>query len=131
MCKIKLKDAHFSGPLHPGSQKCPKFRWKDNLNFGFGVTPRVFTKLMKIPISLLKKLNIRLIFLDNTLIMTSSTDEMTLTRDNLIYMWKVLGFFINIEKPVLQNTQKIELLGMEIDSVEMTLKIPQGKRMRL
>ena len=37
-------------------------------------------------------------------------------------------FLINIEKSVLQPTQKIELLGIENDSEEMTLKLPQGKK---
>ena len=37
-------------------------------------------------------------------------------------------FLINIEKSVLQPTQKIELLGIENDSEELTLKLPQGKK---
>ena len=60
--------------------------------------------------------------------MASSTDELTLVRDNLIYVWQGLGFLINIEKSVLQTNEKIELLGMEIDSVEITLRLPKGKK---
>ena len=45
--------------------------------------------------------------------MASSTDELTLVRDNLIYLWQGLGFLINIEKSVLQTNEKIELLGMD------------------
>ena len=63
--------------------------------------------------------------------MASSTDELTLVRDNLIYLWQGLGFLINIEKSVLQTNEKIELLGMEIDSVEITLRLPKGKKTRL
>lgn len=63
--------------------------------------------------------------------MASSTDELTLVRDNLICLWQGLGFLINIEKSVLQTNEKIELLGMEIDSVEITLRLPKGKKTRL
>ena len=63
--------------------------------------------------------------------MASSTDELTLVRGSLIYLWQGLGFLINIEKSVLQTTEKIELLGMEIDSVEITLRLPKGKKTRL
>ena len=136
MSKIDLKDAYFSVPLHLESLKCPKFRWKDSLyqflflSFRLDLALRAFTKLMKILISLLKKLNIHLILL-GILIMASSTNQLTLVRDNLIYLWQGLGFLNNIEKSILQTNEKIELLGMEIDSVEITLKLPQGKKTRL
>ena len=37
-------------------------------------------------------------------------------------------YLINIEKSVLRPTQKIELLGIENDPEEMTLRFPQGKK---
>ena len=68
----------------------------------FGTGPRMFTKLMKIPISLLRKLYVRLIiFLDNILLMASSKEELTLARGTQIYLLHNLGF-----------------LGMEINSIK-------------
>ena len=67
MCKLDLKDAYFSVPLDQNSRKFVRFQWKGTLYefmclcFGLGPAPRVFTKLLKIPISLLRKINIRVI----------------------------------------------------------------------
>ena len=57
MCKLNLKDASFSVPLNRNSRKFVGFQWKGTLYeficlcFGLGPAPRVFTKLLKIPIS--------------------------------------------------------------------------------
>ena len=51
--KIDLKDAYFSIPLHPETQKYVRFQWKWNLHhflylcFGLRPAPRIFTKLKK------------------------------------------------------------------------------------
>ena len=51
---------------------------------------------MKIPISLLRKLNVRLIiFLDDILIKVVSKEEMIVVRATLIYLLQGLGFLIN------------------------------------
>ena len=37
------------------------------------------------------------------------------------------GFVTNLKKSVLHSTQRIEFMGMIIDSVEMTVSLPQKK----
>ena len=60
MCKIDLKDAYFSVPLHKDSRKLVRFIWAGNLYeflclcFGLGPAPRIFTGLLKVPISVLR-----------------------------------------------------------------------------
>ena len=62
MCKLDLKDAYFLVPLGTRSRKLVRFLRKGKLYeflclaFGLGPAPRIFTKLMKVPISLLRKL---------------------------------------------------------------------------
>ena len=57
MTSIDLKDAYFTVPLSPESRKYVRFSWEGDvleficMMFGLGPTPRIFTKLMKIPIS--------------------------------------------------------------------------------
>ena len=134
MCKIDLKDAYFTIPLSEKSQKYIRFRWEGTLYeflclcFGLGPAPRIFTKLLKIPISLLRRINIRLvIFLDDVLLMAQTIEELLMSRDTLIFLFQKLGFVINLKKSVFQPTQQIEYLGLIINSQTMTLSLTQEK----
>ena len=60
-----------------------------------------------------------IIFMDDVFIMVASKEEITLARDSLIYLLQALGFF---------DPSKIKFLGVEIDSVEMTLKLLKAKK---
>ena len=52
------------------------------LCFGFSPAPLVFAKLLKVPISLLRKLNVRIkIYLDNILLIVSSLEDLLISRD--------------------------------------------------
>ena len=91
MIKIDLKDAYFSVALHRSSKKYVRFQWGGTLYefqclmFGLGPAPKIFTKLMKIPISLLRKLHIRIIiYIDDILIVASSVEEAKTARDTAI-----------------------------------------------
>ena len=81
MAKIDLKDAYFTVPVWRNNQKFLRFVWKETmyefacLPFGLASAPRVFTKLMKPVVGLLRQLGIRLIiYLDDMLIMAQSRD---------------------------------------------------------
>ena len=64
MVKIVLKEAYFSIPMHPETQKYVKFQWKGNLYqflclcFVLGPAPRIFTKLLKVLMSIQPRINI-------------------------------------------------------------------------
>ena len=45
----------------------------------------------------------------------------------MVYLLQNQGFVTNLKKSVLHPTQRIEFLGMIIDSVEMTVPLPQKK----
>lgn len=53
MCKLDLKDAYLSLPIHESSRKYLKFRWYGTiykyaaLPFGLSAAPRVFTEVLK------------------------------------------------------------------------------------
>ena len=67
MCKLDLKDAYYCVPLQKISRKYFRFHWSGNLYeflclcFGLGPAPRIFTILLKIPIVILRRINIRMI----------------------------------------------------------------------
>ena len=67
-------------------------------------------------------------FLDDILLMAASVEELTLAPDTFIYLLQNLGFLINIKKSVLQPWQTIQFLGMEINSIDTTVTLPQEKK---
>ena len=111
MCNIDLKDAYFVTPLSVESRNYVRFQWKGLpyefcfLCFEFSPAPLVFTKLSKVPISLLRKLNVRiLIYLGDILLMSSSLRDLLMARDTLIFIFQDLGFLINFKKFYLKAT---------------------------
>ena len=119
MVKLDLQDAFWSVPIHQESKKFLRFRWEGTLYefsvlaFGLGPAPRVFTKLMKVPMSILRGLNIRIIiYIDDMLIIASSLEDIVMARDTTIALLKSLGFTINKTKSCLIPLQCCEFLGM-------------------
>ena len=128
----------FFSPTKPKIQTVCKFQMEGLilsifcLCFGLGPAPRIFTRLMRILIYLLRVLYVRLItFLDDILLMASSKEELTLPRETLIHFFQNLGFLINRKNSVLEPCQNIQFWGIEIKSLEMTLTFPQEKKRRL
>ena len=112
MCKIDLKDAYFSVPLHKDSRKLVQFLWAGNLYeflclcLGLRPDPRIFTKLLKVPISVLRRLMISIIiYLDDLLVLGNSMSEIFTARDSVIFLLQHLGFVINLKKCVLDPVQ--------------------------
>ena len=67
--------------------------------FGLDPAPRVFSKLLKIPVCLLRKINIRvIIYLDDMLILSYTIREAHMSQDTVIYLLQNLGFITNIKK---------------------------------
>lgn len=95
--KIYLKNSSFSVSLNMCLQKCVRFLWSRNLYkllclcFGLGPAPKVFTKLLKIPITILRRMNTRPItdLADILLI-----EKQLLNRDALIFLLQEMGLVI-------------------------------------
>ena len=132
MVKLDLKDAYFTVPIWVKHQKF--LLWKENffefacLPFGLASAPRVFTKVMKPVVGLLRQLGIRVIvYLDDLLIMAESP-ELARTHVNLaLNLFEGPGFSVNYEKSVLVPTTSIEFLGFSVDSINLTLSLPRDK----
>ena len=134
MYKIDLNDAYFSVPLLRDSRKLVRFFWAENLYeflclcFGLGPAPRIFTKILKVPILVLRRLMIRvIIYLDDLLILGNNMSEIFMAMDSVIFLLQRLGFVINLKKCVLDPAQEIELLGLTVNSQTMALSLPEEK----
>ena len=135
MCKQDLKDAHLCVSLSQDDRKRVMFRWKGTLSqflclcFGLAPTPYVFTKLLKTPMTLLRRIGVRLvIYLDDILIIGRTREETIALRDTLILLLQCLGMVINQKKSVMTPVQEIEFLGMIVNSKEITEKTTINKR---
>ena len=135
MFKIDLKDRFFAVPLAKNSQKYVRFQWKGKLYefsclcFGLSSAPRLFTKLMKMPISVLKKLCIRIMtYLDDMLLKGATLKELITAPDTPICLLQSLGFLINIRKPIETH---IEFLGLPVNFQDMTFSLPKEKNLKI
>ena len=50
-----------------------------------------------------------------------------MSRDTTIFLLQHLGFILNMEKSILNPVQEIEFLGLIVNSVKMTLSLPEQK----
>ena len=134
MCKLDLKDAYCSLPLNPPSKKFVWFLWSGKLYeliclcFRLSPTPRIFTKLLKIPVSVLRHPNMLiLIYLDDMLLIGYTIEETLMARDKIIFLLQWLGFVLNLNKSVLTPSQIIEFLLVTVDSLITILYLPEKK----
>ena len=132
--KIDLKDAYFVIPIWKNQRKYLRFLWKDTLlefaclPFGLAVAPRLFTKVMKPVVALLRRAGIRLIiYLDDLLFMNQSQVGLEQDMATARYLLENLGFVVNFEKSCFVPTQQLEFLGFLVNSRDMTLLLPDCK----
>ena len=134
MASIDLKDAYLSVAVEAEHRKYLRFVWVDQmyefqcLPFGLSSAPRVFTKLLKPVVGLLRHQGIRLvIFLDDILVLAQSKEDLGTQMDQIAKLFNLLGFSINHEKSQLIPTQQIQYLGFLIDSQNLMIRLTQEK----
>ena len=123
-----LREKYFSVPLNKNSQKFVRFQCSGNLYeflclcFGLRLAPRIFTELLKVPIAVLRRVNIRIIaYLNDMLLMGRMLPKMFMARDILTFLLQHFGFAINFKKSVRHPVKQNEFLGLVIDTEKMTL----------
>ena len=90
--------------------------------------PRVFTKILKPAIGLLRKQGVRLIiYLDDFLLMASTEKTLSYHVTLMLTLLKMLGFVVNYQKSQLNPSQSIEFLGFRINSITHQPSIGQSK----
>ena len=134
LVKVDLKDAYLTVPIWEKHQKYLRFLWRDSLlefaclPFGLASAPRVFTKLLKSVLSVLRQRGIRLIaYLEDFLIMAESKQLALQHAATTLNILEGLGFVINYQKSLLIPSQQIEFLGYMVNSVSMSLTLPKDK----
>ena len=134
MAKVDLKDAFLMVSLAPQSRHLFLFKMERNtyqfncLSFGLCTVPRVFTRVLKPAIEMLRSLGIRLvIYMDDILLIASSEQQLSEHIQITLFLLENMGFIINNKKSFLTPTQNIEFLGIAVNSSSMDLKLKSGR----
>ena len=134
LAKVDLKDAFFMIPMAQQHRHLLLFTTGTEtfqfncLPFGLCTAPRVFTKLLKPAIELLRATGIRLvIYMDDMLVMAHSNQMLREHVYQVLFLLENLGFIINSKKSLLSSIQEIEFLGMIVNSQTMEIKLPGQK----
>ncbi|KAN0018573.1 hypothetical protein ACTFIU_011191 [Dictyostelium citrinum] len=135
MVKLDIKKAYLHVLVDPHYRDLFRFVWKGvhyrwkTMPFGLSTAPRIFTMLLRPVLRMLRELNISVIaYLDDLLIVGSTKEECLSNLDKTMKLLVKLGFKLNLEKSVLEPTQSITFLGLQIDSVSMQLLVPKEKK---
>ena len=109
IASIDLVDAYFNIGVHPSHQKFLRFFWESQcyqyvcLPFGLKSSPRIFSKIVKVAITFLRRtFNIFLTsYLDDILIMAPTYEECMKSLNTVFLVMSALGFGVSIEKSIL------------------------------
>ena len=134
MASIDLKDAYYAVPIAEEHRKYLKFMFKGQLyRFkcfvnGLAPCPRIFTKLLKVPFSHLRKDgHLSVAYIDDTFLQGEDIEDCQKNIRDTVCLLSDLGFVIHPEKSVLEPTQEIEFLGFLLNSVSMRVSISEHK----
>ena len=134
LASIDLKHAYFSVPVCREDRSWLKFPWNGViwqftcLPQGFSSSPRLFTKLLKVPFSHFRALGIlTTIYIDDCLVIADSREKLLTDVMYIVTTLDHLGFTINLDKSELQPSHKIAFLGFVLNSSDMTIKLTPSK----
>lgn len=134
MVSIDLRDAFLSVPVHNDSKPflCFKFEGDvfnfNTLPFGMTSSPRIFSKVLRVPIVYLRSLGFKISFyLDDIFIAANSYSLLQSQLSSTLNLLISLGFTPNYEKSNLIPSRTLTHLGFVLNSSSMMISIPNDK----
>ena len=136
--KVDLKHAYRSVGISEKSQLATGLQWefkgktiymKDTkLPFGARLSPGIFHRITQAVKRIMarKGYDLLIVYLDDFLLISNSKEACAEALSVLISLLLKLGFSIHWGK-VVDPTQKITFLGVELDSVQMSMRLPHDK----
>ena len=135
---IDLSDAYFHILVHKRDRKFLRFQWGGQtfqfcaLPFGLSLAPWAFTRVVREFLLRLRSLGIRIhAFLDDWLILASSQVLCQQNVEASLDLARSLGFRPNLQKSDLTPSQQFVFLGMDFDTISMTVAPSQDRLHRL
>ncbi len=138
MGSIDFKNAYYAVPIAKRHRKYLRFQWNQNtFQFtvfpqGLSTVPRAFTKIMKPPFAFLREKGFTLLgYIDDTILIESSANQLNVATQAALDLFTNLGLTINYKKSVLHPSTSIEYLGFILDSVSMTVRLADRKKVKI
>ena len=139
MAKIDLKSAYRSVALHPSQysytglqwtfkgEQTPRFLVDTRLPFGARLSPSHFHRLTQAVQRMIQRRNINcIVYLDDFLITSPTFDQCKSDLSTVISLLRSLGWSIAWNK-VTGPSQTLTFLGIDINTINMSLSLPQAK----
>ena len=131
MLSFDIKDGFYHVPIHPAFRRFFAFRLGDEvlqfaaLSMGWTRSPWVFTKLMRVVVRALRARGVRVLpYVDDFLILQSTRWRALRARAIVTCMLQRLGLHRSPTKGVWEPTQRIDHLGMTIDTARGLFMVP-------
>ena len=140
--KVDLKSAHRTVPIIKHSQRFTGLQWQfgdrniylrdTRLPFGSKLPPGIFHRLTQAVRRMFRRhgLAATVVYLDDFFIKADTFEQCLVALNWTITLLRKLGFQINWNK-VVNPFSKITVLGKEIDSEAMCLKLPDEKLVQI
>ncbi|XP_078000553.1 uncharacterized protein LOC144453148 [Glandiceps talaboti] len=140
MAKVDLKSAYRSVKIHPSNfpatglqwtfsgDSDPTFMYDTRLPFGARKAPHVFHRITQSVRRMMARRNYNalVVYLDDFLIIADDYQSCVAALNTLLRLLRKLGFYIAWNK-VVGPSQKLTFLGIDIDTVSLTLQLPPAK----
>ena len=134
LASLDIKDAYFHVKIDKKFWKYLKFSLKGTLYcfnclcFGLASAPRIFRKLCKPIVAILRgEGHTIIIFLDDILVIGRTFEICQVTLWETFRFFVKLGFVINLKKSVLVPCQILEYLGYILNTIQLTVTLPRDK----
>ncbi|EYC23896.1 hypothetical protein Y032_0014g2204 [Ancylostoma ceylanicum] len=134
MAKVDMKDAYFSIPICNKDRNYLALNYEGKLYrfralpFGLSSAPYAYTRLVKPVAASLREKGMRLlVYLDDWIFLAESKERLRQQLSIAMKIFEDLGFIVNKEKSQLEPVQRIEFLGMTIDSRSFLFEVPEKK----
>lgn len=140
LAKVDLSNAYRSVRVHPSNlpflglkwvfegQTQPTYMVDQRLPFGGRRSPFIFNELTQAVVRIMENLGYTgiVVYLDDFLVVQKDQDRCRQTLNALIHVLRLLGFSVNYSK-VAGPTQFLQFLGIDLNTKDMKISLPQNK----
>jgi len=130
MASVDMKDTYYSIPIRSSDRTFFRFIWEGELHeftclpSGLSCAPRIFTKILKLPLSTLHKQgHIAVAHLDDLYLQGQTYEKGLRNVIDTTVLLDTLGLVVHPEKSTFIPTQVLTILGFVINSVTMTIQL--------